>query len=78
MMIHMSSITTSTTTSRPAPVSSGPEQLTLLSHTGVSARFQLSQDIRIRGLRHIAEIRQQLAAAGTERTTSVSETRRAA
>ncbi|MEM9514088.1 MAG: hypothetical protein AAGA42_04450 [Actinomycetota bacterium] len=41
-----------------------PEQLELLLPTSnVSARFRLSADTRRRGLRHIAEIRQQLNAA---------------
>ena len=62
-MVHMSSITTSTTSTGTAPVSSGPEQLTLLAPSGVSVRSQLSHDIRARGLRHIAEIRQMLAAS---------------
>jgi hypothetical protein len=39
-----------------------PEQLTLLGSSSVSARFKLSRDTRERGLRHIAEIRQLLAA----------------
>jgi len=77
MMVHMSSITTSTTTTGTAPVSSGPEQLTLLGHSGVSARFQLSHDTRARGLRHIAEIRQMIASAGSTEATA-GETRRAA
>ena len=42
-----------------------PEQLTLLGSSSVSARFKLSRDTRERGLRHIAEIRQLLAAATT-------------
>ena len=37
-----------------------PQQLTLLP-SPVSARFQLSQETRQRGLRHVAEIRQMLA-----------------
>ncbi len=40
-----------------------PEQLTLLGSSSVSARFKLSRDTRERGLRHIAEIRQLLAAS---------------
>ena len=51
------------------------EQLTLLPQAGVAARFRLSDDTRRRGLRHVAEIRQMLAARregdGSERTTSL-------
>jgi len=77
-MVHMSSITTSTSTTGTAPVSSGPEQLTLLAPSGVSARFQLSHDTRSRGLRHIAEIRQMLAASTSPDTADHHEARRAA
>jgi hypothetical protein len=38
------------------------EQLTLLPATTTPARFRLSKDTRERGLRHVAEIRQMLAA----------------
>ena len=38
------------------------EQLTLLPTTSTPARFRLSNDTRERGLRHVAEIRQMLAA----------------
>lgn len=38
------------------------EQLTLLPTTSTPARFRLSKDTRERGLRHVAEIRQILAA----------------
>jgi hypothetical protein len=38
------------------------EQLTLLPATSTPARFRLSKDTRERGLRHVAEIRQMLAA----------------
>jgi len=38
------------------------EQLTLLPTTSPPARFRLSPDTRERGLRHVAEIRQMLAA----------------
>ena len=38
-----------------------PVQLRLLPEPQVKARFQLSKSTRERGLRHIAEIRQQLA-----------------
>ena len=40
---------------------SGAEQLTLLPTSHAHARFRLSRATRERGLRHIAEIRQQLA-----------------
>jgi len=39
----------------------GPEQLTLLPPSNVHARFRLSRETRERGLRHVAEIRRQLA-----------------
>ena len=38
------------------------EQLTLLPTPSAPARFRLSQETRERGLRHVAEIRQMLAA----------------
>ena len=38
------------------------EQLTLLPVTSTPARFRLSKETRERGLRHVAEIRQMLAA----------------
>lgn len=38
------------------------EQLTLLPATSTPARFRLSKETRERGLRHVAEIRQMLAA----------------
>ena len=41
------------------------EQLTLLPVTSTPARFRLSKDTRERGLRHVAEIRQMLAARTT-------------
>lgn len=44
------------------------EQLTLLPATSTPARFRLSKETRERGLRHVAEIRQMLAA----RSDSVS------
>jgi len=55
----MSEATTSAQVTRDAD---RPEQLTLLGSSSVSARFKLSRDTRERGLRHIAEIRQLLAA----------------
>lgn len=39
----------------------GSEQLTLLPTSPVHARFRLSRATRERGLRHVAEIRRQLA-----------------
>ena len=48
---------TTTTTSSDAPA----EQLTLLPAANVPARFLLSRETRERGLRHVAEIRRQLA-----------------
>jgi hypothetical protein len=41
------------------------EQLTLLPTPSTPARFLLSKDTRERGLRHVAEIRQMLAARTT-------------
>lgn len=46
------------------------EQLTLLPTTTTPARFRLSNDTRARGLRHIAEIRQRLAAAEPRHDTA--------
>lgn len=40
---------------------SGAEQLSLLPTSNVHARFLLSRATRERGLRHVAEIRRQLA-----------------
>jgi hypothetical protein len=45
----------------------GPEQLSLLTPSSVSARFQLSASTRTRGLRHVAEIRQMLADRNSSR-----------
>ncbi|MGI9644786.1 MAG: hypothetical protein ACR2O6_05690 [Ilumatobacteraceae bacterium] len=44
----------------------GAEQLTLLPASNVSARFMLSRETRERGLRHVAEIRRQLAAQAAQ------------
>jgi hypothetical protein len=41
------------------------EQLTLLPVASTPARFRLSKETRERGLRHVAEIRQMLAARAT-------------
>lgn len=38
-----------------------PQQLTLLPSSDVPIRFQIDADTRRRGIRHIAEIRRQLA-----------------
>ena len=43
---------------------STPEQLTLLPEPNVPARFRLSRDTRVRGLRHVAEIKAMLAERG--------------
>jgi len=51
---HDGAMTTSTTPD-------APEQLTLLSVPAVPLRFVLDEATRRRGLRHIAEIRAQLA-----------------
>jgi hypothetical protein len=52
------------------------EQLTLLPTTSTPARFRLSNDTRERGLRHIAEIRQMLAArTGTVGTVELATDR---
>jgi hypothetical protein len=56
-------------TARPTHIAIGSEQLTLLPSSTVNARFALSKSTRERGLRHVAEIRQQLA----ERNTAGAE-----
>lgn len=49
-------------TPRPADATDVPaEQLTLLPHHEVRARFRLPDETRRRGLHHVAEIRQLLA-----------------
>lgn len=50
-------------TTRSATDTASVEQLTLLPTTTTPARFRLSNDTRERGLRHVAEIRQRLAAS---------------
>jgi hypothetical protein len=50
-------------TTRSATDTAAVEQLTLLPTTTTPARFRLSNDTRERGLRHVAEIRQRLAAS---------------
>jgi hypothetical protein len=47
------------------------EQLSLLPHTEVAVRFRLPAETRQRGLRHIAEIRQVLAARRAARDDAV-------
>jgi hypothetical protein len=58
--------TTARTSLRSTPIdhadTPAAEQLTLLSATETPARFRLSRETRERGLRHVAEIRQMLAA----------------
>ena len=54
-------------TARPTQITSDSEQLTLLPSSAVNARFALSKSTRERGLRHVAEIRQQLAERNTGR-----------
>jgi hypothetical protein len=44
-----------------------PQQLTLLAPVEVPLQFRIDEATRRRGLRHIAEIRLQLAARHTER-----------
>ena len=47
------------------------EQLTLLPATSTPARFRLSKETRERGLRHVAEIRQMLAARSDGTVTAL-------
>ena len=47
------------------------EQLTLLPTTSTPARFRLSKETRERGLRHVAEIRQMLAARSEPTTVAL-------
>ena len=48
------------------------EQLTLLPATSTPARFRLSKETRERGLRHVAEIRQMLAARSDGTTMALA------
>jgi hypothetical protein len=48
------------------------EQLTLLPDTSTSARFLLSKETRERGMRHVAEIRQLLAANADDATINLT------
>jgi hypothetical protein len=58
----------SNATSAPANTGlAGPKQLSLLTPSSVSPRFQLSAATRTRGLRHVAEIRQMLTDRGSSR-----------
>jgi hypothetical protein len=57
---------TSTTRTQLPPA----EQLTLLPTTSTPTRFRLSKDTRERGLRHVAEIRQMLAARADASATA--------
>jgi len=65
--------TTARTNLRSARLSTADtaEQLTLLPTTSTPARFRLSNDTRERGLRHVAEIRQMLAARTQQAATAV-------
>ena len=56
-------------TTRPA-TDTAAEQLSLLPTTTTPARFRLSNDTRERGLRHVAEIRQMLAASTAQLPTT--------
>jgi hypothetical protein len=53
------------------------QQLTLLQAPDVPVQFRIDEATRRRGLRHIAEIRLQLAARQAARTDAATETRRA-
>jgi hypothetical protein len=52
------------------------QQLTLLPAPDVPLQFRLDEATRRRGLRHIAEIRLQLAARQAARSATTSEIRR--
>ena len=54
------------------------EQLTLLPEPAVPLRFRLDEATRRRGLRHIAEIRAQLAQPATSGPASIDVERTAA
>lgn len=49
-----------------------PQQLTLLPPADVPVQFRLDEATRRRGLRHVAEIRRQLAARQAERAKSAT------
>jgi len=57
---------------------SSSQQLTLLPAPDVPLQFLLDEATRRRGLRHIAEIRVQLAARQATRTTPITQSRDAA
>jgi hypothetical protein len=67
--------TTARTHLRSTTGSGAAEQLTLLPTTSTPARFRLSSDTRERGLRHVAEIRQMLAARTDNASTVESAPR---
>ena len=62
-------------TTRSATGNASVEQLTLLPTTTAPARFRLSNDTRERGLRHVAEIRQRLAASTAQPTPAAAAPR---
>ena len=55
---------------------SSSQQLTLLPAPDVPLQFRLDEATRRRGMRHIAEIRLQLAARQAARSTTTTGTRR--
>lgn len=61
---------TASARTRPIAVDTRPpgsvEQLSLLAAASTPARFRLSKETRERGLRHVAEIRQMLAATADQ------------
>jgi len=57
----MMEVMISAVASQPPQATVNAEQLTLLPTPTVNVRFALSKSTRERGLRHVAEIRQQLA-----------------
>jgi hypothetical protein len=67
--------TTARTHLRSTTRSASAEQLTLLPTTSTPARFRLSNDTRERGMRHVAEIRQMLAARADHASTVESAPR---
>jgi len=68
---------TDTTAATSADVASG-EQLTLLPADTIPVQFRLDERTRRNGLRHIAEIRRQLAEQQARRHASTARPRRAA
>jgi hypothetical protein len=55
-----------------------PQQLTLLPSSDAPLRFRIDAETRRRGIRHIAEIRQQLAARQASRADATAPTGRPA